>query len=133
MFLAVRLLLRWRHGVFATVPGGRAATTTGTACGRLSARSAIGLVHGMGGSAGVGVLLLAAIPDQTVAIGALLVLALFTAVSMTARHVRVRRHAHHPERRPVGRPASRRRSASRASRSGVWYAAAAWSLAPYPF
>ena len=43
----------------------------------------IGLVHGMGGSAGVGVLLLAAIPSRDVAIAALLVLALFTAVSMT--------------------------------------------------
>ena len=42
----------------------------------------IGLIHGMGGSAGVGVLLLAAIPDHGVAIAALLVFALFTAVSM---------------------------------------------------
>ena len=43
----------------------------------------IGLVHGMGGSAGVGVLILAAIPSTTVACVALVVLALFTAVSMT--------------------------------------------------
>ena len=42
----------------------------------------IGLVHGMGGSAGVGILLLAAIPAETVAVASLLLLALFTAVSM---------------------------------------------------
>jgi ABC-type nickel/cobalt efflux system permease component RcnA len=44
----------------------------------------IGLVHGMGGSAGVGVLLLATIPSQAEAVGALMVLALGTAVSMAA-------------------------------------------------
>ena len=43
----------------------------------------IGLVHGMGGSAGVGVLLLAAIPDHVEALGALLVFAACTAVSMS--------------------------------------------------
>ena len=42
----------------------------------------IGMVHGMGGSAGVGVLLLATIPDQAAAVAALMVLALGTAVSM---------------------------------------------------
>ena len=45
---------------------------------------AIGLVHGMGGSAGVGVLLLAAIPDHAVAIGALVIFASATALSMAA-------------------------------------------------
>ena len=44
---------------------------------------AVGLVHGMGGSAGVAVLLLAAIPSETVAVASLLLLAAFTAVSMT--------------------------------------------------
>ena len=42
----------------------------------------IGLVHGIGGSAGVGILLLATIPSETVAVASLLLLALFTAVSM---------------------------------------------------
>ena len=42
----------------------------------------IGLVHGMGGSAGVGVLLLAGIPDHVEAIAALVLFAIFTAVSM---------------------------------------------------
>jgi hypothetical protein len=39
-------------------------------------------VHGMGGSAGVGVLLLATIPGQAEAVAALVVLALGTALSM---------------------------------------------------
>jgi ABC-type nickel/cobalt efflux system permease component RcnA len=42
----------------------------------------IGLVHGMGGSAGVGVLLLAGIPDHGEAIAALLLFALAAAMSM---------------------------------------------------
>ena len=42
----------------------------------------IGLLHGVGGSAGVGVLLLATIPGQAEAVAALVVLALGTAISM---------------------------------------------------
>jgi hypothetical protein len=42
----------------------------------------IGLVHGMAGSAGVGVLLLAAVPGEAEALAALLVLAAGTAISM---------------------------------------------------
>jgi ABC-type nickel/cobalt efflux system permease component RcnA len=42
----------------------------------------IGLMHGVGGSAGVGVLLLATIPGQATAVAALFVLALGTALSM---------------------------------------------------
>jgi hypothetical protein len=42
----------------------------------------IGLVHGMGGSAGVGILLLAGIPDRPVALVALVLFAACTAVSM---------------------------------------------------
>src|SRR5258705_290827 len=55
--LAIRLLVRWRQGAFRNGPGHRHAT------GRTPLQaSAIGLVHGMGGSAGVGVLLLAGVP-----------------------------------------------------------------------
>jgi ABC-type nickel/cobalt efflux system permease component RcnA len=43
---------------------------------------AIGLVHGMGGSAGVGVLLLAGIPQRAEAAGALVIFAAATALSM---------------------------------------------------
>jgi hypothetical protein len=42
----------------------------------------VGLVHGMGGSAGVGVLLLAGIPSHVEALAALALFACFTAVSM---------------------------------------------------
>jgi High-affinity nickel-transport protein len=126
MFLAARLLVRWRQGHFhahahrhgdvehrhlhphgqpAAAPGAVAAHARGAAghrardhadgaahdhahqpearLGRSPVQAfGIGLVHGVGGSAGVGVLLLATIPSQTEAVAALLVLALGTAGSM---------------------------------------------------
>src|SRR4051794_13676060 len=72
--LAVRLLVRWRRGDLAHGHPGHGRT-------RLQSYG-IGLVHGMGGSAGVGLLLLAGIPDQAEALVALALFALFTAVSM---------------------------------------------------
>ena len=75
--LAIRLLIRCHQGAFRAGPGhvhGHGRTP-------LQAYG-IGLVHGMGGSAGVGVLLLAAIPDHAEAIAALCLFAVFTAVSM---------------------------------------------------
>jgi hypothetical protein len=75
--LAVRLLIRCRRGAFRDGPGHVHAR------GRTPVQAyGIGLVHGMGGSAGVGVLLLAAIPDHVEAIAALALFAFFTAVSM---------------------------------------------------
>src|SRR3954454_10087041 len=75
--LAVRLLVRCRQGAFRSGPAHRHAH------GRTPLQAyGIGLVHGMGGSAGVGVLLLAAIPDHAEAILALALFAAFTAVSM---------------------------------------------------
>jgi high-affinity nickel permease len=73
--LAIRLLLRWResrrgHGHV------HAARSPLQAYG-------IGLLHGIGGSAGVGVLLLASIPDHLEAVVALGLFASFTAVSMS--------------------------------------------------
>jgi high-affinity nickel permease len=79
MALALRLLMRWRRGELHSHEHEHAAARRART--PLQAYG-IGLVHGMGGSAGVGVLLLAAIPDHAVAIAALLVFALFTAVSM---------------------------------------------------
>jgi high-affinity nickel permease len=76
--LGLWLLVRWRHGAFAhghthlRVPPRR---TPLQAYG-------IGLVHGIGGSGGVGVLLLAAIHDHVVAVVALVLFAGCTAVSM---------------------------------------------------
>jgi ABC-type nickel/cobalt efflux system permease component RcnA len=132
VFLAIRLLVRWRHGYFDLHahphPDRDHRHAVRTPAGALG----VGLVHGMGGSAGVGVLLLAAIPSETVAVVSLLVLALFTAVSMTivtvgfgltltARPVAAASHAVVPA---LG---------ALSLAFGVWYAAAAWALAPYPF
>ena len=80
VFLGVRVLVR--HRLFIAMP------CTGRPRHRHKVRTpfaafGIGLVHGMGGSAGVGVLLLAAIPSKALAVASLVVLAFFTAVSMT--------------------------------------------------
>jgi hypothetical protein len=76
--LAARLLLRWRSGALHD-----AQAHPSRARSRAQAYG-IGLVHGAGGSAGVGVLLLAAIPGHVQALAALALFALFTAVSMAA-------------------------------------------------
>lgn len=82
MALAVRLLVRWRRGHLRQGTGSRHEHGGARARSALGAYG-IGLVHGMGGSAGVGVLLLAAIPDHVEAIAALVVFAACTAVSMS--------------------------------------------------
>ena len=134
VFLAVRLLIRWRSGYFhlhphAHGPGEhehvhRVRTPFGA--------FGIGLVHGMGGSAGVGVLLLAAIPSRALAVSALLVLATFTAVSMTVLTTGLGATlGSAPVRRTYAAAIPVLGSLSLAF--GIWYAAAAWSLAPYPF
>jgi high-affinity nickel permease len=75
--LALVLLARWRHGSFRLD-------------GHAHARArkpwqayAIGVVHGMGGTAGVGLLLLATIQSRALAIVALGLFASCTAISMT--------------------------------------------------
>ena len=93
----------------------------------------IGLVHGMGGSAGVGVLLLAAIPSEAVAITALLVLALFTAVSMTLVTTGIGSAMARTSRIGGAATAVVPVMGVLSLAFGVWYAAAAWALAPYPF
>src|SRR5712691_4425068 len=96
--LAVWLLVRWRRGLFHIHPHehqagahvhihGHAREARHEHRHSVRARSplqafGIGLVHGMGGSAGVGVLLLAAIHDRLIAVVALALFAFFTAVSM---------------------------------------------------
>lgn len=132
VFLAIRLLVRWRHGYFDLHahphPHREHRHAVRTPAGALG----VGLVHGMGGSAGVGVLLLAAIPSETVAVASLLLLALFTAVSMTVVTVGFGLTL-------TARPVTAASSAvipalgTLSLAFGVWYAAAAWSLAPYPF
>jgi hypothetical protein len=73
--LAIRLLLRWRES--------RRGTSHVHAARSPIQAYGIGLVHGIGGSAGVGVLLLASIPDHVEAVAALGLFASFTAVSMS--------------------------------------------------
>ncbi len=131
VFLALRLLVRWRHGYFDLHAHPHSEREHRHAVRTPVGALGVGLVHGMGGSAGVGILLLAAIPSETVAVASLLLLALFTAVSMTvvtfgfsltlsARPVAAASNSVIPA---VG-------TASLAF--GFWYAAVAWSLAPYP-
>ena len=102
MFLAVRLLVRWRRGQFHAhvhrhgdlvhrhlhphdhAPEHDHDHAPETRLGRSPrAAFAIGLMHGTGGSAGVAVLVLATIPDHAEAVAALTVLALGTALSMS--------------------------------------------------
>ena len=129
-FLAVRLLVRWRHGAFAS--NGAADGVHRHAVRTSAGAFGIGLVHGMGGSAGVGVLLLAAIPSRTLALVALVVLAVFTAVGMSIVTTGV--GALLSARRVSSAVATAGPAHARSSLAfGLWYAAAAWSLAPYPF
>ena len=132
VFLALRLLVRWRHGYFDLHAHPHPERDHQHAVRTPAGALGVGLVHGMGGSAGVGVLLLAAIPSETVAIVSLLLLALFTAVSMTAITVGFGLTL---TARPVAAASNAVIPALGALSLafGVWYAAAAWSLAPYPF
>jgi len=126
--LAVWLLWRWRHGAFdhahthLKVPPQR---TSWQAYG-------IGLVHGVGGSAGVGVLLLGAISSQAVALTALVLFAGCTAISMAALstglgHVLGRPRAQNALGRLV--PAF----GAFGLCFGVWYALGALAVVPHVF
>ena len=132
VFLALRLLVRWRHGYFDLHahphPDREHRHAVRTPAGALG----VGLMHGMGGSAGVGVLLLAAIPSETVAVASLVLLALFTAVSMT---VVTAGFGLTLSREPVAAASATLIPVLGALSLafGVWYAAAVWMLAPYPF
>jgi ABC-type nickel/cobalt efflux system permease component RcnA len=132
VFLALRLLVRWRHGYFDlhahSHPEQEHRHQVRTPLGALG----IGLVHGIGGSAGVGILLLAAIPSETVAVASLVLLALFTAVSMSLVTVGFGLTL---AARPVASAAKAVVPALGVASLafGLWYAAAAWSLASYPF
>ena len=140
VYLAVRLLIRWRRGEFhvhAHRHEGEEHTHAHTTHEHRHARSGagafgIGLVHGMGGSAGVGILLVASIESTKLAVGSLTLLALFTAVSMTVLSGGFGRTL-------VTRPVSSAFGAvapvlgAWSLAFGIWYATSAWSLTPYPF
>lgn len=128
--LAVWLLLRWHRGRFHLHPHEHQAEP-------LRARSplqayGIGLIHGLGGSAGVGILLLAAIQNRAVAVVALALFAFFTALSMallsTGLGVTLSSPTVH---RSFHRVAPALGTASLLF--GVWYALGALTIAPYHF
>src|SRR4051812_46726391 len=127
MALAIRLLMRWHEGAFRSGPGHRHSH------GRTPMQAyGIGLIHGMGGSAGVGVLLLAAIPDRAEAIVALGLFAMFTAVSMALASTTFGY--------ALTRPSVLRRFATLAPALGtlslafgIWYSLGATGAVPYVF
>jgi high-affinity nickel permease len=153
--LAIRLLLRWRRGVFhahlhahggdehrhlhahdrchADAPAPPHGHAHAKRLGRTPLQAyGIGLIHGMGGSAGVGLLLLAAIPNHVEGLVALVVFAFFTAVSMAIASTSFGL--------VLSRGAVLRRFASLAPALGVlglafgaWYALGALEAVPYFF
>ena len=127
VYLALRLLVRWRRGQlhFHPHPHAHGARTRRGAF-------AIGLLHGVGGSAGVGVLLLASVRSTGLAVISLVLLAVFTAVSMSVVSSGFGSMlASRPAGASLGAVAPALGGASLAF--GVWYGTAAWSVAPYPF
>lgn len=144
--LAVWLLIRWRRGLFHVHlhahdgrPHAHGHVHRGDGHPHRTRRARtplqaylIGLLHGIGGSAGVGVLLLATIHSHAIAVVALGIFAFFTAVSMallsagfgaTLSRPRVQRGFHRIA--PVLGVAS--------LAFGIWYALGAQGLAPYYF
>jgi high-affinity nickel permease len=138
--LATWLLVRWRRGAFEVHPQRAQDTPNAHARPHPAARAraartpvqayGIGLVHGMGGSAAVGVLLLASIADRALAAAALAVFALFTAVSMTLVSTGLGAALGHAAvRRWFNTAAPALGAASLIF--GTWYALGALSLAPH--
>jgi ABC-type nickel/cobalt efflux system permease component RcnA len=154
--LAIRLIVRWRRGylhlhphshdgvvhahrhVHEHPPGGHAAAhehghVHGAELGRSPLTAfGIGLVHGVGGSAAVGVLLIGAIGDRAQAVVALVLFAAATAMAMGVLSAGFGRAL-------TGQRAARRLEAltpalaAAALAFGGWYAAAALdALAPVP-
>jgi ABC-type nickel/cobalt efflux system permease component RcnA len=140
-YLALRLLARWRRGAFHVHEhehGAGAHTHLherhdhGHEVRTRLGAFGIGLVHGMGGSAGVGILLVASLESTALAVASLSLLAVSTAVSMTMLSSGLGLTL-------VARPVQSAFNGVAPALGmgslafGVWYATAAWSLAPYPF
>jgi high-affinity nickel permease len=129
--LAVWLLVRWRRGAFHPHAHARDHGRPPTTRSPLGAY-AIGLVHGMGGSASVGVLLLSAIPSHALAVSSLALFAFCTALSMallsTGWGLTL---GSAPARRCFARLAPAVAVVSLAF--GLWYVLGAQSVLPYYF
>jgi ABC-type nickel/cobalt efflux system permease component RcnA len=145
-YLAVRLLVRWRRGAFHVHAHDHAGTRHSHLHGHAGDKShghahrartrlgafGIGLVHGMGGSAGVGILLVTAMESTWLSVVALALLAVFTGVSMTLLTTGFGATlASRPVQAGFELLAPALGVASLAF--GVWYGTAAWGLTPYPF
>ena len=147
--LAVRLLVRWHRGVFHahahSHEGGEshrhlhshAEGSVHDHAHNVTLRTplsayGVGLVHGVGGSGGITLLLLSTIPNTSEAVVALLLFAAGTAVSMallsTAFGVAI---ATGPVRRNIERAAPV--LGVLAAAFGIWYAAGALGFVAYPF
>ena len=126
--LAIWLLVRWQRGMFRVH-----AHPHGVSRARRPAQAfGIGLLHGTGGSAGVGILLLAAIHDQALALGALAIFAVCTALSMALLSTGFGRMlGARPVRASFDRIAPVLALVSLAF--GAWYCLGALDLAPYFF
>jgi len=141
--LAVLLLVRWHRGLFHEHHHDHAGDEHAHMHSRLRAHGhprtrsargafAIGLVHGMGGTAGVGLLLLAAIRSHVLAVTALALFAFCTAVSMALLSTGLGL--------TLGTARARRSFARIAPALGVvslafgiWYALGAQGVVPYVF
>ncbi len=131
VFLALRLLVRWRHGYFNLHAHVDEDEHHDHAVRTPLGAFGIGLVHGTGGSAGVGVLILAAIPSTAIACVALVVLALFTAVSMTIVTTGFGITLASPRVAGAFNGVAPVLGAMSLA-FGFWYAFAAWNLVAYP-
>jgi len=137
--LAVWLLVRWRRGAFHAHPHaheeGSHSHLHSHARERHAHRSrtplgafGVGLLHGIGGSAGVGILLVSTIEGRALALAGLAILAAFTAVSMTLLTTGFGLTL---TSKPLGRFAPALGAVSLAF--GVWYALGAQEVLPYYF
>ncbi|MEP6909722.1 MAG: hypothetical protein ABI896_04720 [Actinomycetota bacterium] len=138
--LAVWLIVRWRRGAFHAHPHEHqdrahahlhshraephAHARTRTPLGAFG----VGLLHGIGGSAGVGILLVSTIQSRALAIAALAILATFTALSMTLLTTGFGLTL---ARKPIGRFVPALGAASLTF--GLWYALGAQGVLPYYF
>jgi high-affinity nickel permease len=151
--LAARLLIRWRHGHFHAHQHAHGGVEHRHLHGHRSRHSGvhehehghaqllgrspvqsygIGVIHGVGGSAGVGILLLAGIEDKSVGVVALVTFALFTAVSMAIASTAF---GYVLTRGPVRRSFTRVAPALGAASMlfGAWYILGALEAVPYAF